>query len=293
MIITCPNCHTRYRLAPNALGALGRQVKCASCDTTWAASPSFPGPRNPHSDTEPDDDELAFRSDRDERFTEQDEEMADKAFADDRDSAADGPIEGRSFVPDDDPSPAHTAELALKRKLALAKRKKDMTRALPVARVRRAARIAVAAVIVVSIVLILTQRTEIVRAFPALDGLYRAVGLGTNVIGLEFGDINTLRTTRDGNSVLIVSAKITNTTNRVTFVPPVLVSLIGPDGETVYEWGVTPQVRNILPGDVLPIDTQLTAPPEGIRSVRLSFVEGQGRASAATQQQQDATPASR
>ncbi|MCD7061296.1 zinc-ribbon domain-containing protein [Pelagibacterium xiamenense] len=284
MIITCPNCHTRYRLAPDALGALGREVKCANCESTWAATPSFPAPTKPAADPEPDDDELIFRADRDNRFTPDDEALADKAF-EIHGNAADGPVEGKSFIPGEEPSapspaPAHTADQALKRKLALAKRKHDMTRALPIARIRRAARITLAAMIILLGALVVTQRTEIVRAFPDLNSLYSAVGLGTNVIGLEFGDINTLRTTRDGNSVLIVSAKITNTTNRVTFVPPVLVSLVGEDGEVIYEWGVTPQMRNILPGDVLPIDTQLTAPPEGIRTVRLSFVEGQGRTQA-------------
>ncbi|WP_404401662.1 zinc-ribbon domain-containing protein [Pelagibacterium halotolerans] len=281
MIITCPNCHTRYRLAPDALGALGRQVKCASCETTWAATPSFPAPKRSAIDPDHDDDELIFRADQDNRFSEADEALADKAF-EIQGNATDGPVLGKSVIPGEDAPPAaQCADQALKRKLALAKRKHDMTRALPIARIRRAARITLAVLVVLLGVFVITQRTEIVRAFPDLNSLYAAFGLGTNVIGLEFGSINTLRTTRDGNSVLIVSAKITNTTNRVTFVPPVLVSLIGEDGEVVYEWGVTPQMRNILPGDVLPIDTQLTAPPEGIKTVRLSFVEGQGRADAA------------
>lgn len=292
VIITCPNCHTRYRLAPDALGALGRQVKCAACEATWAAQPSFPAPRTPAEDTEPDDDELQFRADRDAQFTPADEDLADKAF-EIHGNAADGPVVGKSVIlnPETAPDaqteieqpPAQTADPAVERRLALAKRKKAMARALPVARFRRAARIVMGTILVLALTLAVTHRTEIVRAFPEFDGIYRAVGLGTNVIGLEFSDINTLRTTRDGNSVLIVSAKITNTTNRVAFVPPVLVSLLGADGQAVYEWGVAPQVRNIMPGDILPIDTRLTAPPDDITAVRLTFVEGQGRSGNKTQ----------
>ena len=47
-------------------------------------------------------------------------------------------------------------------------------------------------------------RTEIVRQFPDLAGFYEALGLGVNVIGLEFGDVTTLATLRDGASVMQV-----------------------------------------------------------------------------------------
>ena len=117
-------------------------------------------------------------------------------------------------------------------------------------------------------------RTDIVRNYPEMDALYRLLGLGTNVIGLEIGDLNTLRTTRDGNPVIVVHAEVSNTTAGLVAVPNVLVSLLGADRQVIYEWSVTPSVRSILPGDVLSIDTQLTSPPAGVETVRLSFVEG-------------------
>jgi hypothetical protein len=62
------------------------------------------------------------------------------------------------------------------------------------------------------------------------------------------------------------------------------VSLLNASGTVIYEWTVTPAARNILPGDVLAIDTQLTAPPQGVTNVRLSFVDGRNGAGAGTRQ---------
>lgn len=37
MIVTCPQCSTRYHLDPEALGPEGRRVRCASCGHRWLA----------------------------------------------------------------------------------------------------------------------------------------------------------------------------------------------------------------------------------------------------------------
>ncbi len=40
MIITCPNCSARFRLAEDALGAEGRKLRCSRCKHSWHERPA-------------------------------------------------------------------------------------------------------------------------------------------------------------------------------------------------------------------------------------------------------------
>ena len=45
MIVTCPECSTRYLVDPRALGVSGRLVRCANCSHTWNQAPPEDAPR--------------------------------------------------------------------------------------------------------------------------------------------------------------------------------------------------------------------------------------------------------
>ncbi|AEQ52975.1 zinc-ribbon domain-containing protein [Pelagibacterium halotolerans] len=290
MIITCPNCQTRYKLGSDALSAAGRQVQCAACSELWYATPSFPKPAAPRRDPEPTDDELIFRADADTLFSTADEEMLDASFlraqpqfrAENHDPGHQSPAD--SEPPSDPIDGGSSIDTAGNRARieALAKRRNGMLAAHPIARFRRFFRIVLGVFIVAALVAAFALRTEIVSAVPQLDGLYRLVGLGTNVVGLDFTEIKTLRTTQDGSPAIIVNARISNVTNRITYVPSVLVSLLDQAGAILYEWTVTPATRNVLPGDTLAIDAQLIGPPQGVTNIRLSFVDGANGSPAGT-----------
>jgi predicted Zn finger-like uncharacterized protein len=44
MILTCPECSTRYLVDPRNLGATGRMVRCANCAHTWHQAPPEDAP---------------------------------------------------------------------------------------------------------------------------------------------------------------------------------------------------------------------------------------------------------
>jgi hypothetical protein len=143
--------------------------------------------------------------------------------------------------------------------------------------VRRAVRIGAVATLVSLLVLGVAFRTDLVRQFPALAGIYESLGLGVNVVGLEFRDVTTLLTLRGGNNVMQVNARIYSVAAGETSVPPVIVTITDDGGKALYEWSVVPAVRTLERGEMVDFTTQLTSPPPAARQVRLTFNDGRGR----------------
>jgi hypothetical protein len=119
-------------------------------------------------------------------------------------------------------------------------------------------------------------RVAIVTHFPTLAGLYEAVGLRVNVLGLDFAGLETLRSLRDGREYLTVSATVVGRSTRPVSVPPVLVTLTNSTGAAVYQWSVTPPVSTLIAGERVDIQTQLAMPPAEAKGIRLTFGERGG-----------------
>jgi predicted Zn finger-like uncharacterized protein len=281
VVIACPNCGTRYQVPYGTIGAAGREVQCAQCSKPWHATADAPPPLPvPVPAPARNEDTL---------FSPAQEQELDAVFeAEARATAA--PALPTRVVPDEEPHEALAdirAALAPKRrkaeinaidpallsksKRAFAQRQAKISKKLPMARVRRTARLG-AFVLLVSILLLgFSLRTDLVRWFPALAGLYASIGLPVNVVGLTFENSKTLTSFRDGKPVMLISSRIRSVASQTISVPPVLVSLVDPTGSTVYEWTVTPLATTMAPGEILDFSTEVSAPPPGAATVRLSF----------------------
>jgi len=263
MIITCPNCQARYQVASQTIGNAGRKVQCANCQTNWKAKP----------EPIPDPDTM---------FDAKEEKALDAQFEREEFSASQaksknepkGAVNANETGPGENNAKADESvdeEKLARQKRDLARRQSILNRSLPKARLQRIVRM----VLAISLMSLLgggyTLRNNIVSAFPDLAGLYGALGIKVNVVGLEFRDVRTLRALRDGEEVMEITASITNVSNDQVVVPFVLVSLLDKDGRSIYQWSAAPQVVGMQAGEWIEFKTQLTSPPPRAVSVRLSF----------------------
>lgn len=270
MIITCPHCQTRYQVTYEAIGSAGRKVQCAHCQQAWSQKPLDP---DAFGDADPLVRAVAEDELDDALVTEERRVAAELA---ERKAAADEETEG-------DGKDAAKVDPALirKRQRAFLRRQNAMVAKLPVARLRRVARVAGAVVLVGLLAGSYFGRVQVVEQFPAMAGVYASIGLPVNVVGLEFDRLTTLRTLREGKEVLVVSAQIVGLQKAPVVVPAVVVTLIDGAGNGIYEWSVTPDVRDMMAGERATFETQLPLPPVDAVSVRLSFTGGGSTRSAA------------
>jgi predicted Zn finger-like uncharacterized protein len=273
VVIACPNCGTRYQVPYATIGAGGREVQCAQCTKPWHAMADAPPP------AAVEDDVL---------FAAGDESDLDAAFEAEARSAAavlpprvipDGEPERTladiraAFAPKPRKDAVNAIDPALlnRSRRAFDQRQASISKRTPMARMRRTARLGALVLLLSLLLLGYSLRTDLVRWFPALAGLYGAVGLPVNVVGLEFEDSKTLTSFRGGKPVMLITSRIRSVASRTVPVPPVLVSLLDGTGATVYEWTVTPQATSMAPGELFEFSTEVSAPPQGAVTVRLSF----------------------
>jgi predicted Zn finger-like uncharacterized protein len=258
MIITCPHCQTKYQVAFEAIGSAGRKVQCAHCQQAWQQEPMVPEEATPPKPAGPVDPIT--------------EDAMDEAMAAEESAAAEArTAKAKSRLPDPDPTAHLDAAEIKKRQVAFARRQNVMTARLPLARLRRGARAAGIVMLISLFAGAYIWRVPIVERYPDLAGVYEAVGLGVNVVGLEFAELHTLKTLSEGNEVLTVSAQIVGLGAKPAKVPPVVVSLIDAHGHPVYEWSVSTRVPDLMAGERATFDTRLSLPPSEAVSVRLSF----------------------
>lgn len=270
VLIACPNCGTRYQVPYGTLGAAGREVQCAQCGKPWHAVADAPAPPPP--------------IDPDMLFTPADEAALDRSFEHEAQAVARSAddvakektlAEIRAAIAPRPKPPLPDPGLA-KAKSSFDRRQREVIARLPFNRFRRIARLSALAALLSLPVLGFLLRVELVRNFPSMAAVYAAVGLPVNVIGLEFTDAKTLKTLREGKTVMTISAKIRSIAGQNVKVPQVLVSLLNDSGATLYEWTATPQAPDMEPGEALDFSTEVNSPPDGATRVRLSFTTARG-----------------
>lgn len=244
MILTCPECATRYEADAAKFPAAGRKVRCAKCGHVW------------HQAAPVQVDEALF-------------EPVKAPIAEPVLEAKQPPKE----VKVQDISPAEAVATirrsAREQKPEPVVAEKTPTRAKMPKMFGGAMKVAgtvfgwVALIGVILIICFSTAmyRQQIVSAWPKSASLFAKLGMGVNARGLEFIDVHHASQVEDGQPVLLITGQLKNVSNRIEKVPPIRVVLSDKALHPVFAWEFVPNKHVLAPGSVVAFHTRLSNPP--------------------------------
>ncbi len=233
MILTCPNCATRYFLHDVLVGSAGRTVKCTSCGSTWRAEAH-------------EDDPLPLIAPTAEPA--EPEPVAAKPASD-----------TLSALPADRLPQAFRARAQEQRKV----REAAATGAIWAG---------LASGLVLVIALAAVFRMDVVRLWPKTASAYAAVGLPVNTTGLIIEQVKAAQGSDGGHPAVMVSGVMRNIADRTVKAPLLRVSLLGKDGHAVARKLADPAGPQIRPGETRHFTVGVVDPPKTASDVEVTFV---------------------
>jgi predicted Zn finger-like uncharacterized protein len=249
MILTCPECSTRYQAKDSAFLPSGRRVRCVKCGHNWFQEPP---------PAEPDEDVLAPPVPEPVPEPVSETEPASEPEPEPALRAAYAPP-----GPDAAPEPGEKIDVG------------DAPAGRP-----RAARLALVggwAGLVLAVLVIgwaaVSFRAQVATLWPQSASLYSALGIKVNARGLAIADVKYQRDRQDGQPVFVVTGKLVNVSGHEIAVPPVRIILSAADGHELYHWDFTPSVSTLQTGKSTNFQTRLSSPPSGVRKLTVQLAD--------------------
>jgi len=233
MILTCPNCASRYFLPDAQVGPAGRVVKCAHCKTTWRAQPQ--GEPAPQPQPEPP----RIEPDPPEALPDPEAEFAVAA--------------------------QRRAEI-LREQKAAAERKARQS-AMVGASVWAGLAAAVALVLVMAVVF----RAKVVELWPGTASAYAAVGLPVNASGLLIDKVAATPQVLGGHRVLRVTGVVTNAAGAPRPIPGFRVGVLDHAGKILMQRTIAMSAPPIKVGEARRFSLTVTDPPPGYDAVEVTL----------------------
>ncbi|WP_085900969.1 zinc-ribbon domain-containing protein [Kiloniella majae] len=233
MIVSCPECSSKFRIAPEALGDSGRKVRCSSCRHTWFQEPEL--------EFTPTDADISANEPADE-----------SGGSSDVENVATPSEEAPSAIPPE-PSPldddfVEPGNVRSKRPKGFAPDKKKEKKK------------GKGGLIAWLILLILgggvgyavadqSARIQIVNTVPEAMKVYDFLDLQVYPVGygLAIENQQIERATRDGQKLVVITGEIQNTTDKKVVVPKLLGAMRTENGEAVSRKTISADVAYLEP----------------------------------------------
>jgi hypothetical protein len=115
-------------------------------------------------------------------------------------------------------------------------------------------------------------RAAIVAAIPATGGLYAAIGLPVNPVGLTIDDVSARLGLGGDKSLLVVEGALVNLRGKQTVAPKLRIALRAADGRELYVWTTRPPKDRLAAGERAGFVARLASPPPGVVDALVKFV---------------------
>lgn len=262
MLIVCPSCASRYELDGAKLGAEGRKVRCASCQTLWHVAPEPELPAVPS----PEETQALLN-----------EELEQAAAIEAQVSAvADGMAESGRTTEGGEESPAPIPRKAVGRPGRKGPGTKGKGKSSPHRAVAVAAALSMVGVGLLGVLVM--QRDSAARIAPQLAGVFEKLGLPVNTRGLTLGAVESGLVEDAAGRFLIVEGDVTNIAKGNTRVPAIEVAVQDGAGQTLYSWTTDPPRPELEPAELMRFRARLAAPPAAGQTVLVRFAGSAPRA---------------
>ncbi|WP_419317393.1 DUF3426 domain-containing protein [Caulobacter sp. ErkDOM-E] len=252
MILTCPECASRYFVDDSKVGAAGRVVRCASCGHRWTA--------------------------RNEESTDLFDEPSDATLASDAAMASLEAAEASATV-EPEPEPPVSA-LPGEELPKVFRARADAERRLREATTTGVVWAGMAAAMASMVVGALIFRIDMVRLWPATAGAYASVGLPVNTVGLVIENIKAEPSLEDGHAAVTITGIMRNITDHAVVAPPLRVELRNAKDKRVAGRIAAAADPKIPPSEIRHFAITILDPPRTAKDLVIDFAVEPGAAKA-------------
>ena len=231
MIITCPECTTRYQVDPATIGPQGRTVRCSKCGHSWTQSPPEDMPRDVAAEAPPE-------------LPPEPQEAAPRA-------SSGGLAAGPRRLPRSGRSGRQQARGGLARAM--------WTLLIVV----------VGGTVAAAVVWRDAVMQTWPAAVPIYERI--GLGADPPGTGLGLSNVSWKADSRDGGRVLLVQGEVANTSDVVRNVPPMQGVIYDKDDRELQRWIFAAPETRLLPGERVAFRTELKSPPAGASRLQIRF----------------------